>query len=118
VTSSVHPLNPHSRSRNSTFPAGIKPFSETFTGYEGKTYHRYCDFLSWAATVMGIGLVVVREEKKKNAREMTLKVNTKPSLKAGKEKIQPSQLAVDTLVNVVVDKAFKAVAIKIENEES
>jgi hypothetical protein len=47
---------------------------------------------------MGIGLVVVREEKKKDAREMTLKVNAKLSLKAGKEKIQLNQLAVGALV--------------------
>ena len=65
----------------------------------------------------GKGLVVVKEENKKNAREITLKVDTKTSLKAGKEKIQLNQLAVGTLVRVVFDKAFNAVAIKIESEK-
>jgi len=66
----------------------------------------------------GKGLVVVKEEKKKNAREITLKVDVKTSLKAGKEKIQLNQLAVGTLVKVVFDKAFNAVSIKVENEKS
>jgi hypothetical protein len=64
------------------------------------------------------GVVVLTEEKKKNAREITLKVDAKTSLKAGKEKIQLTQLAVGTLVKVVFDRAFNAVAIKIEREKT
>jgi len=67
---------------------------------------------------VGKGIVLLREEKKKNAREITLKVNAKTSLKAGKEKIQLSQLAVGALVKVVFDRAFNAVAIKIEKEKA
>lgn len=66
----------------------------------------------------GKGLVVVREEKKKNAREITLKVDAKTSLKAGKERIQLTQLAVGTLVKVVFDRAFNAVGIKVEKERA
>lgn len=66
----------------------------------------------------GKGLVLVREDKKKNAREITLKVDAKTSLKAGKEKIQLNQISVGTLVKVVFDKAFNAVAIKIEREKN
>ena len=66
----------------------------------------------------GKGLVVVREEKKKNAREITLKVDAKTSLKAGKEKIQLNQLAVGALVKAVFDRAFNAVSVKVENEKS
>jgi hypothetical protein len=63
-------------------------------------------------------LVVVREEKKKKARDITLKVDAKTSLKAGKEKIQLAQLAVGTLVKVAFDRAFNAVAIKVEKEKT
>lgn len=66
----------------------------------------------------GKGLVVVKEEKKKNRREITLKVDAKTSLRAGKEKIQLSQLMVGTLVKAVFDRAFNAISIKIENERS
>lgn len=64
------------------------------------------------------GIVVLREEKKKKPRELALRVGSKTSLKAGKEKIQLAQLAVGTLVKVVFDRDFNAVSIKIEKEKA
>ncbi len=70
------------------------------------------------AVDVGKGTVVLQEEKKKDAREITLKVDAKTSLKAGKEKLQLHQLAVGTLVKAVFDRAFSAIAIKIEKENT
>lgn len=63
------------------------------------------------------GVVVLREEKK-SFREITLKVGSKTTFKAGKEKIQFDQLKVGTLVKAVFDHAFNAVSIKVENGKS
>lgn len=76
------------------------------------------EYESTKGTVVGVdaakGILVLRENKKKNPREITLKLDTKTSLKAGKEKLQIHQLVPGSLVKVVYDRANKAVAVKVE----
>lgn len=63
------------------------------------------------------GILVLREEKKKDPKEITLTVNSKTRIKAGKENIELSRLQVGSLVKVVFDHAFNAVSIKLEKEK-
>ncbi|MEW5979647.1 MAG: hypothetical protein AB1898_27935 [Acidobacteriota bacterium] len=64
------------------------------------------------------GTVLLKEEKRKNPREITLKVNAKTTLKAGKEKLQLQDLMVGALVKAVFDREFNAVSIRIQKEKA